>query len=261
MEDNNTILFELDGHVARITLNRPQVYNSFNREMALALQSRLDQCKNDPQVRAIYLTGAGKAFSAGQDLQEIVAENGPEMTTILTEHYNPIIMRIREIEKPVVAAVNGVAAGAGANIALACDVVVAAGAASFIQAFSKIGLIPDSGGTFFLPRLVGFQKASALMMLGDKVSAEEAERLGMIYHCFPDEGFAEKSMEIARRLSLMPTRGLGYTKRALNQSLANNLEGQLTVEDELQSAAGQTEDYKEGVNAFLEKRKAVFKGK
>ena len=260
MQDNNTILFEPDGHVARITLNRPNVYNSFNREMALALQACLDQCRDDPQVRAIYLTGAGKAFSAGQDLQEVVAEDGPRMTTILTEHYNPIIVRIREIEKPVVAAVNGVAAGAGANIALACDVVVAAESASFIQAFSKIGLIPDSGGTFFLPRLVGFQKASALMMLGDKVSAKEAERLGMIYDFFPDEDFEEKSLEIARRLSFMPTKGLGYTKRALNQSLDNELERQLAIEDQLQSAAGQTHDYKEGVNAFLEKRKPVFRG-
>lgn len=260
MPDNTTILFEADGHVARITLNRPNVYNSFNREMALALQACLDQCRDDPQVRAIYLTGAGKAFSAGQDLQEVVAEDGPGMTTILTEHYNPIIVRIREIEKPVVAAVNGVAAGAGANIALACDVVVAAESASFIQAFSKIGLIPDSGGTFFLPRLVGFQKASALMMLGDKVSAKEAERLGMIYDFFPDEDFEEKSLEIARRLSFMPTKGLGYTKRALNQSLDNGLERQLAIEDQLQSAAGQTYDYEEGVNAFLEKRKPVFRG-
>ena len=260
MKENNSILFELDGHVARITLNRPQVYNSFNREMALALQARLDQCKNDPEVRAIYLTGAGKAFSAGQDLQEIVGDDSPEMTTILTEHYNPIIVRLREIEKPVIAAVNGVAAGAGANIALACDVVMAAGSASFIQAFSKIGLIPDSGGTFFLPRLIGFQKASVLMMLGDKVGAEEAERLGMIYKVVPDEDFAEKSLEIARRLSLMPTKGLGYTKRALNHSFDNELREQLAIEDQLQSAAGQTEDYQEGVNAFLEKRKAVFKG-
>ncbi|MCB9288863.1 MAG: enoyl-CoA hydratase/isomerase family protein [Lewinellaceae bacterium] len=260
MEENNSILYEVDGHVARITLNRPNAYNSFNREMALALQARLGQCKDDPLVRAIYLTGAGKAFSAGQDLNEVVAEDGPKMTTILTEHYNPIIIRLRQIEKPVVAAVNGVAAGAGANIALACDVVVAAESASFIQAFSKIGLIPDSGGTFFLPRLIGIQKASALMMLGDKVSAEEAERLGMIYDYFHDEEFAEKSMEIARRLSLMPTKGLGYTKRALNHSFDNDLERQLAIEDQLQSAAGQTEDYKEGVNAFLEKRKAVFKG-
>ena len=261
MPDSNTLLFELDGHVAKITLNRPEVYNSFNREMALALQARLDQCRDDPKVRAIYLTGAGKAFSAGQDLQEIVAEDAPEMTTILTEHYNPIIVRIRKIEKPVVAAVNGVAAGAGANIALACDIVVAAQSASFIQAFSKIGLIPDSGGTFFLPRLIGFQKASALMMLGDKASAEEAERLGMIYQFYPNEDFAEKSLEVARRLSLMPTKGLGYTKRALNHSFDNDLERQLAAEDQLQSAAGQTEDYKEGVNAFLEKRKAVFKGR
>ncbi len=261
MQDNNTILFELDGHVARITLNRPKAYNSFNREMALALQSRLDECRDDPRVRAIYLSGAGKAFSAGQDLQEAAADDAPEMTAILNEHYNPIIRRIREIEKPVAAAVNGVAAGAGANIALACDVVVAAESASFIQAFSKIGLIPDSGGTFFLPRLIGFQKASALMMLGDKVSAREAERMGMIYEFYKDEEFAERSWELARRLSLMPTKGLGYTKRALNRSFSNELERQLAVEDELQSAAGRTEDYREGVNAFLEKRKAVFKGK
>lgn len=261
MDDNNTILFELDGHVARITLNRPKVYNSFNREMALSLQARLDACRDDPQVRAIYLTGAGKAFSAGQDLQEVIAEDEHEMTTILTEHYNPIILRIREIEKPVIAAVNGVAAGAGANIALACDIVVAAESASFIQAFSKIGLIPDSGGTFFLPRLIGFQKASTLMMLGDKVSANEAERLGMIYKYYEDEDFAEQSMALARTLSLMPTKGLGYTKRALNRSADNSLEGQLTVEDELQTAAGQTDDYREGVNAFLEKRKPVFQGK
>ncbi len=261
MQDNNTILYELDGHVARITLNRPGVYNSFNRAMALALQARLDQCRDDPEVRAVYLTGAGKAFSAGQDLQEVTAEDGPEMTTILTEHYNPIIRRIRQLEKPVVAAVNGVAAGAGANIALACDIVVAAESASFIQAFSKIGLIPDSGGTFFLPRLIGFQKASALMMLGEKVPAREAERLGMIYAFYDDEDFEEKSMAIARTLSLMPTKGLGYTKQALNQSMENGLEGQLALEDQLQTAAGQTEDYREGVNAFLEKRKAVFKGR
>ncbi|MCO6478472.1 MAG: enoyl-CoA hydratase/isomerase family protein, partial [Phaeodactylibacter sp.] len=246
MQDNNTILYELDGHVARITLNRPRVYNSFNREMALALQACLDQCRDAPEVRAVYLSGAGKAFSAGQDLQEVIAEDGPEMTTILTEHYNPIIRRIRQLEKPVVAAVNGVAAGAGANIALACDIVVAAESASFIQAFSKIGLIPDSGGTFFLPRLIGFQKASALMMLGEKVGAREAERLGMIYAYYDDEHFEEKSMAIARTLSLMPTKGLGYTKQALNQSMENGLERQLALEDQLQTAAGQTEDYREG---------------
>ncbi|NBC09915.1 MAG: 2-(1,2-epoxy-1,2-dihydrophenyl)acetyl-CoA isomerase [Bacteroidetes bacterium] len=256
----DSILFEKQGAVGKLTLNRPGKYNSFNREMALALQDQLDACREDESIRAVYLTGAGKAFSAGQDLSEVAAEDGPELTTILTEHYNPIVTRLRNIEKPIVAAVNGVAAGAGANIALACDIVVAAESAAFIQAFSKIGLIPDSGGTFFLPRLIGYQKAAAIMMLGDKVPAVEAERLGMIYHYFPDEEFAEESWKIATTLSQMPTQGLGLTKRALNYSLDNDLEKQLAIEDQLQSNAGQTEDYAEGVQAFLEKRKPVFKG-
>ncbi len=236
------------------------MYNSFHREMALELQSRLDRCKDDAEVRAIYITGEGKAFCAGQDLQEVTGEDAPSLTKILSEHYNPIVTRIREIEKPIVAAVNGVAAGAGANIALACDVVVAAESASFIQAFSKIGLIPDSGGTFFLPRLIGWQRASALMMLGDKVSAKDAEAMGMIYQVFPDDKFAEQAWKLAETLSQMPTKGLGYTKRALNHSLSNDLNRQLAIEDELQSAAGQTRDYAEGVQAFLEKRKPNFTG-
>lgn len=257
---SETILFEKIGNVAKITLNRPKVYNSFNREMALALQDRLKKCKEDAEVRAIYLTGEGKAFCAGQDLQEVTGESAPSLTTILSEHYNPIITKIREIEKPIVAAVNGVAAGAGANIALACDVVVATESASFIQAFSKIGLIPDSGGTFFLPRLIGWQRASALMMLGDKISAKDAEAMGMIYKIFADAEFAEASWKLAETLSQMPTKGLGYTKRALNQSLNSDLGRQLAIEDELQSAAGQTKDYEEGVQAFLEKRKPNFTG-
>lgn len=255
-----SILFELDGNVAKITLNRSQVYNSFNREMALALQARLDECKENAAVRAIYITGAGKAFCAGQDLQEVVAEDGPSLSTILSEHYNPIIERLRNIEKPIVAAVNGVAAGAGANIALACDITVASSVASFIQAFSKIGLIPDSGGTYYLPRLIGRQKATALMMLGDKVSAQEAEDIGMIFKAIPEAEFATESWKLAVRLSQMPTVGLGLTKRALNLSTTNDLSRQLAIEDQLQSTAGQTYDYKEGVQAFLEKRKAVFKG-
>jgi 2-(1,2-epoxy-1,2-dihydrophenyl)acetyl-CoA isomerase len=250
----------LEGAVARIRLNRPDVYNSFNREMALALQGALDECKANAEVRAIYLTGVGKAFCAGQDLQEVIAEDGPSLTKILSEHYNPIIIRLRNIEKPIVCGVNGVAAGAGANIALACDITVASKSASFIQAFSKIGLIPDSGGTYFLPRLIGWQKASALMMLGDKIDAEEAERIGMIYQVLPDKHFDDEAFKIAAKLAEMPTVGLGLTKRALNYSLYNELEKQLAIEDQLQTAAGRTSDYGEGVNAFLEKRKPEFKG-
>jgi 2-(1,2-epoxy-1,2-dihydrophenyl)acetyl-CoA isomerase len=254
------ITFTKEEGVAYITLNRADKYNSFIREMALAMQQALKTCAEDPEVRAVYITGAGKAFCAGQDLQEAIDPEGPDLTKILNEHYNPLILQIRELEKPVVAAINGVAAGAGANLALACDIVVASESASFIQAFSKIGLIPDSGGTFFLPRIIGFQKASALMMLGDKVSAQEAERIGMIYQYFPDAEFEEKAKAIARKLAAMPTKGLGLTKRALNRSLNSELEKQLAIEDQLQTAAGLTADYQEGVNAFLAKRKPEFKG-
>lgn len=256
------ITLEINNPLATITLNRPEVFNSFNREMALALQKALDDCASNDEVRAILLTGNGKAFCAGQDLKEVTSpELNPGFRAILDEHYNPIISRIRNIEKPVIAAVNGVAAGAGANIALACDVVVASEAASFIQAFSKIGLIPDSGGTFFLPRLIGFQKASALAMLGNKISAEEAEKMGMIYKVFPAENFMEEAEKIAVTLSLMPTKALALTKKAFNASLNNTLEEQLALESKYQIASAQTEDYSEGVNAFVEKRKPEFKGK
>jgi 2-(1,2-epoxy-1,2-dihydrophenyl)acetyl-CoA isomerase len=255
------IIFKIEDSVGSITLNRPQVYNSFNRSMALEVQAALDACAADDQVRAIYLTGSGKAFCAGQDLQEVSDfDNAPSFTTILGEHYNPIVKRLRHIEKPIVCGVNGVAAGAGANIALACDITVAAESASFIQAFSKIGLIPDSGGTFFLPRLIGWQKAAGLMMLGDKVSAKDADALGMIYKALPDEGFAENAYNLAKNLAQMPTKGLAFTKQLLNQSLVNDLEKQLREEDSYQSLAGKTYDYKEGVTAFLEKRKPLFKG-
>jgi len=180
----SSVLFEIKNNIGFITLNRPDKLNSFNREMALLLQNKLDECASLKEVRAVYITGAGKGFCAGQDLAEVVDPEGPGMDTILSEHYNPIITRIRNIPKPVVAAVNGVAAGAGANIALCCDIVVASVSASFIQAFSKIALIPDSGGTYTLPRLIGWQKASALMLLGDKVSAMEAEKMGMLYKVF-----------------------------------------------------------------------------
>ncbi|HEX8333313.1 MAG TPA: enoyl-CoA hydratase-related protein [Segetibacter sp.] len=255
----SSILFEINDGVASITLNRPDKLNSFNREMALAFQAALENCKSK-EVRAVYLTGAGKGFCAGQDLAEVVDPKGPGMNRILSEHFNPIISAIRRLERPVVAAVNGVAAGAGANIALCCDVVVATQSASFIQAFSKIGLIPDSGGTFFLPRLIGWQKASALMMLGDKVPAVEAERLGMLYKVFPDDEFAESSMNIAKILAQMPTRGLAFTKKALEWSTRNTLDEQLVDEDTLQQRAASTKDFKEGVAAFMEKRAPNFKG-
>ncbi len=254
-----SIHFEIKDAIGFITLNRPDKLNSFNREMALLMQDALDLCK-DKKVRCVYITGEGKAFSAGQDLAEVVDPHGPGMKKILREHYNPIITRIRGLEKPVVAAVNGVAAGAGANIALCCDVVVASDEASFLQAFSKIGLIPDSSGTFFLPRLIGWQKASALMMLGEKVPASDAEKMGMIYKVFSADSFAEESKKIAVALSHMPTKGLAYTKHALNLSFCSSLAEQLQLEDEYQQKAAATHDYKEGVEAFLEKRKPVFKG-
>lgn len=254
------ILTENLGGVLKITLNRPDKYNSFVREMALALQAELKEAQNNPEVRAIYLTGAGKAFCAGQDLAEATDPEGPELTKIVTEHYNPVIELLRAIEKPVVTAVNGVAAGAGANIALAGDICVAAESASFIQAFSKIGLIPDSGGTYTLPRLIGQQKASALMMLGDKISAPEAESINMIYRVFPDADFAEASFRIAETLAQMPTLALARTKALLNKSFENNLSEQLKLEDHYQTECGQSEDYAEGTKAFLEKRKPKFRG-
>lgn len=257
-----TITKGIKDKIAYLTLNRPEVFNSFNREMALLLQSELDHCESNSEIRAIVITGNGKAFCAGQDLKEVTSpELNPGFKKILEEHYNPIISRIRKIEKPIIAAVNGVAAGAGANIALACDVVIASENASFIQAFSKIGLVPDSGGTFFLPRLIGFQKASALMMLGDKVSAEEAEKLGMIYKVVSSENFSEEINRIANTMALMPTKALGLTKRLLNRSLTNSLEEQLELEGKLQIESAQSEDYAEGVDAFVKKRKPEFKGR
>ncbi|MFZ1371648.1 MAG: enoyl-CoA hydratase-related protein [Ferruginibacter sp.] len=257
----SSILFEIKNAVAYITLNRPEKFNSFNREMAMLLQAKLDEAASLHEVRAVYITGSGKAFCAGQDISELVGEHKIEIRQILSEHYNPIVKRIRNMPKPVVAAVNGVAAGAGANMALCCDVVLTATSASFIQAFCKIGLIPDSGGTFTLPRLIGWQKASALMMTGDKVSATEAEKMGMVYKVFADEIFEAESKKIVQTLSQMPTKGLAYTKHVLNQSFFNPWEEQLALEDQYQQKAAKTYDYTEGINSFLEKRAPDFKGK
>lgn len=254
------IEINIEDQVCIIKLNRPEVFNSFNKEMAFELQGILDNCEKNSAVRSILLTGEGKAFCAGQDLQELTAPDGPKLSDIVREHYNPIINRIRSIEKPIVCAVNGVAAGAGANIALACDITIAGESVAFIQAFSKIGLIPDSGGTFFLPRSIGMQKATALMMLADKVMAADAEKMGMIYKVCADESLMEETLKVAKKLAALPTIGLGLTKRALNKSITNDLTAQLALEDALQTAAGKTYDYNEGVAAFIEKRKPKFKG-
>lgn len=256
----SNINFNIENGVGIIKLNRPDKFNSFIRQMALDLQAALDKCEKNPEVRAIYITAEGKAFCAGQDLAEAIDPNQTELTKIVEEHYNPIIERLRNIEKPIICGVNGVAAGAGANIALACDITLAAKSASFIQAFSKIGLIPDSGGTYYLPRLIGLQKATALMFLGDKIMAEDAEKMGMIYKAVADEALQEEALKIAQTLAQMPTKGIGLTKRLLNASFNNTLTNQLAMENEIQNIAGNTYDYKEGVNAFLEKRKPMFKG-
>ncbi|HNU47811.1 MAG TPA: enoyl-CoA hydratase-related protein [Bacteroidia bacterium] len=256
----STVLQEINGQVVILTLNRPEKFNSFNREMSLQLQDELKKAANNSEIRAILISGTGKAFCAGQDLSEAIDANGPGIDAIVREHYNPIITLIRNIEKPIVCAVNGVAAGAGANIALCCDIVLAAESALFIQAFSKIGLIPDSGGTFFLPRLIGFQRASALTMLGDKVSAAEAVSMGMIYKSVDDTLLMDTAMQISQTLANLPTNALGLTKKLLNQSLSNDLNTQLECELEEQVNAAKSYDHSEGIKAFLEKRKPVFKG-
>jgi 2-(1,2-epoxy-1,2-dihydrophenyl)acetyl-CoA isomerase len=255
------VLLHIENNVGYITLNRPEKYNSFNRAMALMLQQHLDTCAQDDNVRCVYITGAGKGFCAGQDLAEATSPADIDFERFVGEHYNATILRIRNMEKPVIAAVNGVAAGAGANIALGCDIVVANESATFIQAFSKIGLIPDSGGTWFLPRLVGLQRAIALMMTAEKVKAAEAVSMGMIYKSFADDVFEAESKMMAIAVAQMPTKGLALTKRLLNTTFSNTLEEQLEQEKHVQVMAGNTDDFKEGVNAFLEKRKPVFKGR
>lgn len=251
---------EQKGNVLILKLNRPDKFNSFNREMALQLIAELDRAADDKSIRALVLTGEGKAFCAGQDLSEAIDPNGPGIKRIVEEHYNPIILKIRQLEKPVIAAVNGVAAGAGANIALACDMVFVGKSASFIQAFSKIGLIPDSGGTFTLPRLVGFNMASALMITGDKVTSDEAIQYGMAYKQFADADLLSQALVNAQHVAAMPTRAIGLTKKLLNRTYSNTLEQQLEMERDVQVESANSHDYNEGVKAFLEKRKAEFKG-
>ena len=255
------IVLEKNLGIGKILLHRPDKFNSFNRQMSKDLQKALDLCAEDNDIRCILITAEGKAFCAGQDLSEAIDPNGPGIEKIVFEHYNPIITRIRNIEKPVVCAVNGVAAGAGASLSMACDIILATESASFTQAFSKIGLIPDSGGTYILPRLVGYHRAAAMMFMSEKISAQEARSMGMVWKVFPDESFADDVRTFCLQLASMPTRGIGLTKRLLNEGINNTLEEQLKREGEVQVEAAASVDHKEGVSAFLEKRAPLFIGK
>ncbi|MFM2385828.1 MAG: hypothetical protein RL660_585 [Bacteroidota bacterium] len=257
----SSILYEVKNSIAYITLNRPEKFNSFDRDMAFAMQAALDDADQNDQVRCVLITGTGKAFCAGQDLAEATSEAFPGFTEVVSKHYNPIVSKICNMPKPVVVAVNGVAAGAGANIALAGDIVVAHQNASFIQAFSKIGLVPDSGGTYILPRLVGYARASALMMLGDKVNAHDALQMGMLYKVYDDATYASSIEALVQQVAAMPTQALALTKKLLSTAYNNTLAQQLQAECDLQTQAGNTQDYTEGVASFLEKRAPNFTGK
>lgn len=260
MKSYDNIEFEVNEGVGIIRLNRIDVLNSFNFEMANDVKDAFSICDSDESIRAIILTANGRGFCAGQDLEEATKENGPNIGEIVDHTYNPIINLIRTIEKPVICAVNGIAAGAGANIAIACDITFAAKSASFIQSFSNIGLVPDSGGTFFLPRLVGLQRATAMMFLGNKISADDAKSMGMIYEVIENDDLQNAAFDFAKKLASRPTKGFGLTKRALNKSLFNNYQDQLDLEKELQIEAANTYDHKEGIQAFFEKRKPEYKG-
>jgi 2-(1,2-epoxy-1,2-dihydrophenyl)acetyl-CoA isomerase len=260
----SSVLVSLDSGVLSITLNRPDKLNAFNPEMHRLLREAVERAAAESQVRAVLLTGAGRAFCAGQDLSERDVSPGAapiDLAVSLGSNYNPLVRKLRELPKPIVCAVNGVAAGAGANLALACDLVLAARSASFVQAFSKIGLVPDSGGTYFLPRLVGTARAMGLALLADKLAAEDAERIGLIWKALDDADLMKEAKDIAARFASGPTKGYGLLKKAMYASAGNSLDAQLDLERDLQREAGFSEDYREGVSAFMQKRKPAFKGK
>ncbi|SEJ09789.1 2-(1,2-epoxy-1,2-dihydrophenyl)acetyl-CoA isomerase [Pseudomonas linyingensis] len=258
------ILFTIEQGVATLTLNRPEQLNSFNPAMHKEVREALKQVRQNAEVRCLLITGAGRGFCAGQDLGDRNVAPGaaaPDLGESIEKNYNPLIRALRDLPMPVICAVNGVAAGAGANIALACDITLAARSASFIQAFCKIGLVPDSGGTWTLPRAVGMARAKALALLGDRLSAEQAEQWGMIWRCVDDAALQDEALKLARQLATQPTYGLALIKRALNASASNSFDEQLDLERDLQRLAGRSEDYREGVSAFMAKRTPEFKGR
>ncbi len=263
MADELIISTFSDG-VETITLNRPDVLNSFTLEMASQLQRALAAATAEPTVRAVLLTGSGRGFCAGQDLSVVVPPDGsppPDIGAVVRASWNPIIRAIRTLEKPVVCAVNGIAAGAGANLAFACDLTIAAEEASFVESFAKLGLIPDTSGTFFIPRLIGPQRATGMMFLAEKIPAAKAKEWGLIWDVVPLSALHATAFALAKSLAAQATRGFGLTKLALNHSMGADLEGQLEFEARMMHEAGKTADYTEGVKAFLEKRKPNYMGK